>query len=94
MSEDDRKLQLVEPEESIEEWEARGGHILRPRPHAPVSPEEQARLEAEGLLELQEAARSLRISLLGLLAKHVLPFRPKTSSSSTPPTPAHPSPQK
>lgn len=41
--------------------------------------------------ELKKAAAWLRSALTELLKKHVLPFRPKPSASSTPPTPPNPS---
>ena len=95
MDNEQRPLYLVnpapEPPRQLE-WEV--VHIFRPRPHAPESPEESDRRAAEEDARLQDLGQFLRTWLTNYLAKGLLPFRRKTSSSSTPPTPPKPSLEK
>jgi hypothetical protein len=92
---EERPLYLVnpapEPPRQVE-WEI--VHIFRPRPHAPESPEESDRRAAEEDARLQDLGQFLRTWLTNYLAKDLLPFRRKTSSSSTPPSLPNPCPEK
>jgi hypothetical protein len=89
-----RPLYLVNPAPEKSMWDRPGVHIFRPRPHAPESPEESDRRAAEVEANLQDLGQFLRTWLTNYLAKDLLPFRPKSSRSSTPPTLPKPSPEK
>jgi hypothetical protein len=106
VSEDeDGKLRLVNPEPELPEPDPDDPRFDLTKPLHVVTedgfcldrwpdnrtPEQKAKDDAEFQAEMKKAAAWLRSSLTALLAKHVLPFRPKRSPSSTPPTRPNPS---